>query len=80
MYVMSLVLAAVVVVVLYALYRGKDVKLSFKLPGAAAALEVNGSARRRQEKSIPDAGLVPPPGAGFSAQASASRRRRGRRP
>ena len=75
-----LVLAAGVVVVLYALYRGKDVKLSFKLPGAAAALEVNGSTRRRQQKDAPDAPPVLPPDGGLSGPGSASRRRRGRRP
>ena len=75
-----MVLAAGVVVVLYALYLGKDVKLSLKLLGTAAALEVNGSTRRRQPRDPPDARLVLPSGAGLSAPESASRRRRGRRP
>ena len=46
----EMILVAAVVVVLYALHLGRNVKLSFTLPGTTAALEVNGSTRQQLQR------------------------------
>ena len=50
----TILVAAVAIILLYALYLGKDVKLSFRLPGTAAALEVVD--QRSDERDASDIG------------------------